>query len=397
VAAVDRFNESTSSEQARASDEPELLCRLTRLDLGHASHKNSFEGVMMEPSAGRVPIVVDDDEISFLAIGSVLLRRRRLIASLTMIGAVLGLSFGLLRAPVYSSTAIFIPQGSEAPSSSSLALAASQFGIRVPTTGGGWGAPIYIEVLRSRGVLEPIALDTVTVAEQGSRRVTVMDLLDVKHDRSARGIDLTVRNLQAIINATEDKKIGAVRLTVTTRWPSVSVWLAEQLVEGVDEFNLKSRKSQAAEERRFVEEQAVEAERTLRAAEDRLQAFLQQNRSLGSPELVIERDRLGRDVSLRQQVYTSLLQNREEARIREVRDTPVITVLETPRLPVVGEPRGSVRKALLGGLAGGILGMLIAFLVHGVAGARRASSDDAREFFGLVSDLTPKFLRKHAS
>jgi len=168
-------------------------------------------------------------------------------------------------------------------------------------------------------------------------------------------------------------------------------------VQGVDKFNLKSRKSQAAEERRFVEEQAIEAERTLRVAEDRLQSFLQQNRILGSPELLMDHDRLGREVALRQQVYTSLLQNREEARIREVRDTPVITVLEAPRLPVVGEPRGSAQKAILGGLAGGMLGVLIAFLVQGVAGARQTPSDEAREFFGLVSELTPKFLRKGRS
>lgn len=352
---------------------------------------------MTEPSAGRVPTVVDDDQISLLAVGSVLLRHRKVIVTLTIIGAVLGLGLGLLKTRLYSSSATFIPQGSEVPSSS-LMLAAGQLGIRVPSSGGDWGAPIYMEILRSRAVLEPIALDTVVVAEEGGRRVALMDLLGVGAERPARRTDLTVRKLlQSVINASEDKKIGAVKLSVKTRWPSVSLWLAQQLVQGVDEFNLKSRKSQAAEERRFVEEQAVEAEGTLRAAENRLQSFLQQNRSLGSPELVMERDRLGRDVSLRQQVYTSLLQNREEAKIREVRDTPVITVLEAPRLPVVGEPRGSAQKAILGGLAGGMLGVLIAFLVRQVACARRTPSDDAREFFGLVSELTPKFLRKRAS
>jgi uncharacterized protein involved in exopolysaccharide biosynthesis len=349
--------------------------------------------MMTELGGGGRPTAGNDQDISLLAAASVLLRHRRMILTLTMIGLLLGLGLGLLQARLYASSATFIPQGSEGPSSG-LALAASQFGLRIPSTGGSWGAPIYIEISRSRAVLEPIALDTLSVAEKGGRRIALMDLLEIEAAGQARRTDLAVRELQTIVNASEDKKIGAVKLLVTTRWPSVSFWLAERLVQGVDKFNLSSRKSQAAEERRFVEAQAVEAERSLRAAENRLQFFLQQNRSLGSPELVIARDRLGRDVSLWQQVYTSLLQNREEARIREVRDTPVITILESPRLPVVAESRGTVQKAVLAALVGAMLGMLLAFVGHGVTSSRRMPSQQAREFFDLVGELPPKFLRK---
>jgi uncharacterized protein involved in exopolysaccharide biosynthesis len=186
-----------------------------------------------------------------------------------------------------------------------------------------------------------------------------------------------------------------VKLSVTTRWPSVSLALAERLVQSVNQFNLETRKSQAAAERRFVEVQVGEAERALREAEDRLQSFLQRNRAIAdSPELGFQRDRLQREVALRQQVYTSLVQSREEARIREVRDTPVITLLEGPRLPMVGEARKSVKKGLAGGIAGAMLGVLIALVVQGAAGARRASSTEAREFFQLVQEATPQLLRR---
>ena len=93
-------------------------------------------------------------------------------------------------------------------------------------------------------------------------------------------------------------------------------------------------------------------------------------------------------------MYTSLLQNREEAGLREVRDTPVFTVLEDPRLPVVGEPRGTVSKGMLGGLAGGLFGMLAAFLAGAVGGVRRAPSADAQEFFRLLQEAAPRFLKR---
>jgi uncharacterized protein involved in exopolysaccharide biosynthesis len=350
---------------------------------------------MTESGAGREPAHNEDDEISLMAVGSLLLRWRRMIIALSLIGAVLGLAAGLLSTRVYISAATFIPQGSENGATSGLALAASQFGIRVPTAGGGWGPPIYVELMHSRTLLEPIALDTVVVTERGGQRAALMDLLEVKAPTAAQRTGRAVSALRNLVTATEDKKLGAVKVTVTTRWPSVSLMLVERLVRGVNQFNLETRKSQATAERQFVEARAGEAERALREMEDRLQAFLQRNRAISSsPELGFERDRLQREVALRQQVYTTLVQNQEEARIREVRDTPVITVLEDPRLPVISESRGTMKKIILGALVGGFIGMAIAFIANAMIAARRDSSEEAQEFFQLVKEITPRFLRR---
>jgi len=90
-----------------------------------------------------------------------------------------------------------------------------------------------------------------------------------------------------------------------------------------------TRQSQAAAERGFTEERMAEAQEELRAAENELQRFLQNNRQFqNSPELVFQHDRLQRRVAMRQQVYTSLVQSYEQARIDEVPNTPVITVVE---------------------------------------------------------------------
>lgn len=353
---------------------------------------------MTELNADSRPFDPTDDEISLLALGSVLLRWRRTIIAMGVFGGLLGLAAGLFSTPVYVSAATFIPQGSEGGGASGLALAASQLGIRMPSsTGAAWGPPLYVELIGSQALLEPIALDTVVVIEEGGRRVALMDLLKIKATTTTKRTDLAVKALRKLIKASEDKKLGAVKLSVTTKWPSVSLTLAEKLVRGVNQFNLEKRKSQATAERLFVEAQAVEAERSLRESEDQLQLFLQRNRSItGSPDLEFQRDRLQREVALRQQVYTSLMQNREEARIREVRDTPVITVLENPRLPVVGEARHSVGKGLMGGLVGGIFGILVVFIIRGVAGARRQPSEEAREFFQLVAEATPQFLKRES-
>jgi len=349
---------------------------------------------MNQPSARAAPAHQDEPEISLFALATVVLRWRKTVVVLSVLGGVLGLTIALTRPRLYMSSATFIPQRSEA-SISGIALAASQFGIRVPTSGDAWGPPLYVEVLRSQTLLEPIALDTMVLAEEGGRRVPLMDLLRVESSVPERRADLAVRALRVIVTANEVKTLGAVKVSVRTRWPSVSLTLAEQLLRAVNQFNVETRKSQAAAERQFVEGQAAEAERLLRATEDRLQVFLQRNRAFaGSPELNFEHDRLQREVALRQQVYTSLLQNREEAKMREVRDTPVITVLENPRLPVVNEARGALQRGVLGGLVGGMLSVMIAFLADAARRARRESGEAGGEFFLLLEEATPRWLRR---
>jgi len=337
-----------------------------------------------------------DPEISLLSLANLLMRRRWIVFWLGLGGAVAGLATGLLSPRVYASTAVFIPQGPDA-SASGLALAASQLGVRIPTTGtgAGWGPPVYVDLLASRALLEPIAIDTLPVPEDGGRRMAVADLLKVAAPSPELRVARTIDALRKIVIATEDRSLGAVRVVVTTRWPTVSFVLADRLVRAVNAFNVNTRRSQAQAERQFVEGQAADAEVALSAAEDELKHFLQQNRSIAqSPELLFEEDRLQRAVTLRQQMYTTLVENQEDARIREVRDTPVITLIESPRVAVIGEPRRTALKAVMGGLGGVTLGVLLAFLLHGLAAAKQSSTDDAREFFGLLRDATPRFLLK---
>jgi uncharacterized protein involved in exopolysaccharide biosynthesis len=108
----------------------------------------------------------------------------------------------------------------------------------------------------------------------------------------------------------------------------------------VSEFNLNRRQTKAGADRRFVETRVRESLDSLRGAEAALEAFLQRNREYrNSPQLVFAYDRLDREVRMRQQLYTTLIQSYESARIDEVRNTPVITVMEAPDLPARPDAR----------------------------------------------------------
>jgi uncharacterized protein involved in exopolysaccharide biosynthesis len=156
---------------------------------------------------------------------------------------------------------------------------------------------------------------------------------------------------------------GMVRLEVTSARPGLSQAMAASLIDLINEFNLETRQSNAAAESRFVQERLNETQASLRATEDELRAFLEANRQFqNSPQLLFEHDRLQRELMHKQQLYTGLQESYENARIAQVRDTPLITVVEPPRRPVNPDSRRIPLRALLGVLVGGMVGVLIAFL-----------------------------------
>ena len=344
------------------------------------------------PEAGRAFDHESSVGMTLLTLGTVILQSRRRIVVLAIVLGVFGLLTGLFSPRQYTSTATILPQASDGSQSGSLIAAASQFGLRVPTGGSGgsvWGTAVYVELLNSRSLLEPIVRDSLVVSEDAGRKKALLDVLDANGPTASLRVNDGVGKLLHAMSVTELRSLGGVKIKVTTQWPSVSQAVARRLIDALNRFNLQTRRSQASAERRFVEARALEAEISLRDAEEKLAASMERNRIVtGSPQLSLERDRLQRNVILRQQVYTSLLQSRDEARIREVRDTPVITVLEEPGLPAVSEPRRSIQRGVIGAFAGALLGALIAFVSFRSNGARTGQSEATRAFFDQLSETT---------
>jgi uncharacterized protein involved in exopolysaccharide biosynthesis len=310
----------------------------------------------------------------------VLLRDRRVIVSCTVAGILLGLGVALLRPKSYTTTFAFVPQSSPDANRAGLAGLAQQFGIPLSALGGMTQQPqLYADLLYTRTLLEPIARDSFAVGAETARRVPLAQFLDVGDGEPPVLVEKTLRVLRKDVIATSvATRTGMVTAQVRTQSPHVSLQIAQRLLEGLNTFNLITRQSQAREERRFTEGRLAAARVSLRAAEDVLQRFLQVNREfVESPALVFQRDRLQREVQLQQQIVTSLAQQYEENRIREVRDTPVITMIETPSLAARPDRRLVALILLLGAVAGISVGVLIVFTRDAWTSDRAVGRDPA--------------------
>ncbi|OGU02725.1 MAG: hypothetical protein A2W29_05175 [Gemmatimonadetes bacterium RBG_16_66_8] len=159
-----------------------------------------------------------------------------------------------------------------------------------------------------------------------------------------------------------EQRTQLVRLGVRTTSPDLSLAVVERALQLVSEFNQDQRQSQSAQERRFLGSRLGDAKQELREAEDSVARFLEQNRDFrNSPPLLFQYERLQREMTLRQTLYATLSQNFEQSRIEEVRDTPVLTVVESPQLPVRPDSRHLFFKLLLALVGGALVGVVGAF------------------------------------
>jgi ElaB/YqjD/DUF883 family membrane-anchored ribosome-binding protein len=323
--------------------------------------------------------------LSLYTIGADLIRRRRRILLLMVLGGAIAVATVLTAPNVYVAGASFAPQSSSDAGRSGLASLAGQLGVSVPSSNQAQSPDFFARLVTSRAVLAPIRLDTFTVEEEGGRRATFDQLFKIEGSpaiREQNGITI----LKGIVSPSVVKVTGVVEVVVTTRWRSVSLAIAHDVVDGVNAFNERTRQGQASSERKFVEGRLAVAGTELRAAEDRLEQFLQTNRQFSAPQLSTARDRLERDVMARQQVFTSLTQSYDDARIREARDTPVITIIDAPWASTTPLARGVAFRTIVGMLLGVVVGVISIVIPAWAASLRSRRTSDTRAFLDSLDE-----------
>lgn len=315
------------------------------------------------------------------------LRYRRLVAGVALTVVLLAAGFILLKPRTFTASSSFTPQATRSALSGLGGLAA-QFGVAVPTADGNQSPAFYADLLRSRTILGPIVRMPIRYT-RGTETVTgtYVELSHSTGRDSLRRQEQAVRRLREAMVASVAPRTGIVRLEVTTRSPELSAILTDSAIGLLNRFNVESRRSQATAQRQFLDQRLATVSRELEEAEDAGRDFSKRNRYdlRGSPELQLQQERLSRAVSLRVQVFGGLAQALEQAKLDEIRDTPLITIIEPAEVPLQPDPRGLLTTTLVAGFAGLFLGSLLAMLRHAVDLNRRARPAD---FDALSADIT---------
>ena len=184
-----------------------------------------------------------------------------------------------------------------------------------------------IDLITARPILQQAVLSAYH-GDGGNAPADLIRLFDVRGATQAARLEKAIARLGHGIGVQTSRETGVIQFRVTTPSARLSQEVAARLISLINDFNLSTRQSQAAAERRFVEGRLTQARTELFRAEDRMEDFLRTNRSYeNSPQLLFEHERLQRDLGLRQQLYATLAQSYEQAKIDEIRNIPVLTVI----------------------------------------------------------------------
>lgn len=322
----------------------------------------SFEADVGSPGAGlHAPLLAAvvpstlPDVLDFVG------RHRLLIVGATVLTSAALLTTALVKPRTYSAGTSFILAGGrqDGPRVGSIA---AQFGLAI---GGGTdpsrSPEFYADLLTTRAILQ----DVVTVPlRRGGRQDNLLAHYEIEAPTRAEAVRQAGEALRKSLTVRMESQTGVVSVAVAATEPELAELILQRLLDRLNQFNLEVRRSQAATERRFVSEQYEAALGELQAAERRLQEFLVRNRAYAnSPELIFQHDRLERSVSLRQRVVEALLESLERAKVDEVRDTPVIAIIDRPLASRVPDPRGGGTRLVLGAVFGMLIGALLAVLL----------------------------------
>jgi uncharacterized protein involved in exopolysaccharide biosynthesis len=371
--------------------------------------------------------------VSVLDLLVVLVRHRALIATAILVAVLLGVGYALTAAPAYTAQArLTLEASGEASRLSGGFSALRGLGLNLGSAGGSGLLPeAYPDLFTSREVVLAVARDTFHFEELDGPATFVayvnrepgplekvsnfikrntIGLLSrlVSDDRPRRpppgqagegGVryptedeERAIKALRGMVRASYDIESGLLRLAVEASDPVLAARLVDCLLDRLTERVRTIRTSKARQNLAFVRERFQEAERELRAAEERLAVFTDRNRNPELAQLRVEQDRLERRVRFKRDLYSEMQAQVTQAEIELQRSEPVVTVIEAPAPPL---NRSAPRRKLIVMIAflmGAALGVGLAFVRAFVE--TQEKYDEARAKMSEVRQALAPVLRR---
>ena len=331
------------------------------------------------------------DEIDLIEVIRHIWDGRWLIIKVTGIFIVIGLIIALTSQNQYKAEARLLPEARDAQGGASALL--RQFGgldlFSLPGSGADAIRPdLYPDVLKSTPFFVDLMAQTIKVRQEGN--IEEMDVFTYL-SQSSGGFSLTgiikkytiglprtiigwfrsddkedqpssepqiftgishlnqdefeaVKELRDRINASIDQRSGVITISAEFNDPLITAQIADFAVKYLTDYITEYRIEKAQKDLQFVIERHAEKEREFHQAQQVLAKFRDANRNIVTAAAMTEEQRLQDQYNLAFNVYNSLAQQLEHARIKVQDETPVIKTLEPVQVPL---ERSAPRRFLI--------------------------------------------------
>ena len=138
--------------------------------------------------------------------------------------------------------------------------------------------------------------------------------------------------LRKNITHSEDRKSSLHTISFEVgKYPQLSKEVANAIFESILNYSNEVTHLKAGEKKDFIQSRLKDVKKDLENAENKMLVFIENNKNLNySPNLMLQRDRIQRNISLYSQLYISLSDQLELTKIDEKDTTSSIFLLDAP-------------------------------------------------------------------
>ncbi|MCG6191381.1 Wzz/FepE/Etk N-terminal domain-containing protein [Maribellus maritimus] len=158
-----------------------------------------------------------------------------------------------------------------------------------------------------------------------------------------------------------NEKEGYVKLSSSFFEPELAAQVAQKAKELLQQYITDFKVEKAKAQLKFVEERYNEKKKDLEDAQADLASFRDKNKNVTSAMALTEESRLENEYQLAFDVYSSLAQQMEQARIKVKEDTPVFSVIRPVIIPFEKSKPNRPLILIIWIFLGGILGVGLLF------------------------------------
>ena len=320
----------------------------------------------------------NNNEINFFNVAKILFNRKIYIAFSIGIPLLLAIIYVFIATPQYSSYISINPVNEHSNNAvSGLQGIASTIGMDI---GANDNSSFYIpDIVNSRILKEAIIYNKWNTKKYNDN-VNLIDYWEIGKDSGFSFRSLFINNKHIIkdiedlesalgkltqqISVTEEES-GLMIISVLMEEPKLAADIANYIANYVKSYISEEMTLQSTKFRIFIEERLKSSKIDLRVIEEKLNLYRKNHPlALDTPDLQLERARLIRDVEINQEVYLTLLTQYELAKIEELKETPVINVLDNAEAPIRKDSPKRKLLVILGLISGLFFGSMFTLLKY---------------------------------
>ena len=272
-----------------------------------------------------------------------------------------------IKTPIYQSESKIIPLNSQLKGGGIGALA-QQFGVSVQSNKASSSlasAEMFPEILQSRSLMESLLLKKVSSKSLGENKSLISIVLEQEKDKTDWTFKEKTKAINYLLRSVDVEKTRfspLLTLTVTSKHPALS---AELLLMMIDELKKRVRLHKLKniqQTTNFISNRLKEIRISLEKKEEALKEFRESNRIItSSPTLLLEQERLIREIATVNQIYGSLKIEYEKSKIEESRFDTVLEILDPPEISTRAININLLRSVLLAFFIGAIGSMFFVY------------------------------------